>query len=93
MTLSLSSIVLSHFLLDLQDAHRRSIGGELSTDELSLSHTSSRCLCGHSHDVGGMFASLGATIDYADDDSDQDEEHTDGKVAAEAVISAMIRDL
>ena len=71
----LSSVLVSHFLLDLQEAHQRTVAGLAADDSFYTLQNHSA----HSLNVTNMLGSLGATI-YST--NDEDEERTDCCVAA-----------
>ncbi|KAI1791574.1 hypothetical protein LXA43DRAFT_1010837 [Ganoderma leucocontextum] len=83
-TFPLSSVLVSHFLLDLQEAHHRTVVGLATDDPL---HTS-RSLSSHSIVFANALGSLGAMIGPADygREEDLDDEDADVHVAATECI-------
>ena len=65
----------SRFLLDLQEAHQRTVIGLATNDPFYTSQS----LGGHSLNFANTLGSLGATID-SNSDGEEDGEQTDGCV-------------
>ena len=79
----LSSVLVSHFLLDLQEAHQRTVVG-LATDDSFYTLQNHGA---HSLNFVNMLGSLGATI-YST--NDEDEERTDGCIAVSVFESVSL---
>nr|VWO95371.1 Methyltransf_11 domain-containing protein [Ganoderma boninense] len=81
LTTRISSVLVSHFLLDLQDAFQRTIHGLATDDPSGLSQG-----IGSSVDFANALGSVGATIDPAADQALEEEDHVDGQVPAEDIL-------
>ena len=82
----LSSVLVSHFLLDLQEAHQRPIVGLGTNDNLQNSQSASD----RSVRFANTFGSLGATIgpiNYGRDEDDEDALVDDYAAAPEDIRS------
>ncbi|KAI1788580.1 hypothetical protein LXA43DRAFT_1063459 [Ganoderma leucocontextum] len=73
----ISSVLVSHFLLDLQEAHQRKVVGLASDDSLHISQS----VDSHSVNFAPALGSIGAILDPADYGLDDDNECTGDRLA------------
>ncbi|PIL33043.1 hypothetical protein GSI_04492 [Ganoderma sinense ZZ0214-1] len=70
MTFPLSSVLVSHFLLDLQEAHQRTLAGMATGDLLSISQNMGP---GSTRFKAGALGSLGATLGFLTGQNQEEE--------------------